>query len=1039
MAVDGYLNFLTKINTKGFENGTDSIAGSLDKLKSQLKGVAAAVGLAFGVKEIVSFSKEAKEAWNVQLEAETKLERIMKNTMGATREQIQATKDWAAELQQIGVIGDEIQLSGLQELSTYVENADSLKTMNVVLNDMLAQQYGLNATAESAVSISTMLGKVLEGQTSALSRYGYSFTEAQEKLLKYGTEEQKVATLAEVVEASVGGMNEALAKTPAGRLKQVSNNMGDVKEQFGQAVTNIQAMFLPALERLSSALAKVASLAVSVSQSLAAAFGVELDNSAAIASNISQSVASQNDLTDAALETAKAQEKSVAGFDEINKLAESSKSSDADSSSGMAAIIPVKPDADENEAVKALNKLSDKLQTLIDPIRIAWDVNSPQLIANAKTALNNIKNLTGSISKSLEEVWTNGSGERFAGNLLILFSDILGIIGDISESLDTAWNDSGRGTALIQSYFDRWNALYGLIHEVADSFRTVWNSGAGVAVLENIFSIITNINNVTSGLRTGFADAWRENDNGIHIFEGVFGILNAVLGTISKIIEDTAEWSRTIDFSPLLESIAELLAAIEPLTANIGEGLEWLYSNVLLPLASMAIEDVVPAFLNTLSAAIKLCNAVIKKIKPLAKWLIDKFLKPIAEWTGGIIVDVLGKFADKLEAIAGIISGDLSFKDVISDLGALEIIFISVASAIGLVLGANAIAGLLAQLPVLLSSILTQTSALIANAAAWAAANIPIIAVTAAIAAVIAIGALLIKHWDDIKEFALGVWDSIQQALWDFFDNVVEIFNDVSEFLSEIWEEITETFSDAWDGIKEIFSKAGDWFSDRWNDIKRVFSAVGTWFGNIFRTAWNNIKSVFAKPGEFFSEVWEGIKSCFSHVTSWFRDTFSKAWQAVKDVFSTGGQIFTGIAESIADVFKGVVNSLIDGINWVIAQPFNAINSALDGIRDVKILKFEPFSWLPSISIPEIPHLAQGTVVPANYGNFLAVLGDNKREAEVVSPISTIKKAVAEAMSENGGNAPKEIVLYTYLFPNSTAFHREVIRIVNSENSRRGG
>lgn len=93
---------------------------------------------------------------------------------------------------------------------------------------------------------------------------------------------------------------------------------------------------------------------------------------------------------------------------------------------------------------------------------------------------------------------------------------------------------------------------------------------------------------------------------------------------------------------------------------------------------------------------------------------------------------------------------------------------------------------------------------------------------------------------------------------------------------------------------------------------------------------------------------------------------------------------------------------------------------------------------LDTIDIPEIPHLAQGTVVPANYGNFLAVLGDNKRETEVVSPLSTIKKAVAEAMAENGGNSPKEIVLYTYLYPNSSAFHREVIKIVNSDKARKG-
>lgn len=285
--------------------------------------------------------------------------------------------------------------------------------------------------------------------------------------------------------------------------------------------------------------------------------------------------------------------------------------------------------------------------------------------------------------------------------------------------------------------------------------------------------------------------------------------------------------------------------------------------------------------------------------------------------------------------------------------------------------------------------------------------------------------------------------DGLFNAISDGIAKIKEIFTKMLETIKKVFSKIDdwfkEKFSAAWDKIKDVFKGIGGWFSDRWDDIKEVFSAVGTWFGNIFQTAWDNIKLVFSNPKEFFDEVWENIKSCFSHVTNWFKTTFSEAWQAVKDVFSAGGKIFDGIVDSISGVFTEVVNSLIDGINWVIAQPFDGINWALGKMRNVEILDWEPFSWLPTIDIPEIPHLAQGTVVPANYGNFLAVLGDNKRETEVVSPLSTIKKAVAEAMAESGGNSPKEIVLYTYLYPNSSAFHREVIKIVNSDKARRGG
>lgn len=204
-----------------------AVATSVDQIKGMIGSLASAV-------------KTLTSAYAVQEEAERKLEQVMRNTMNARDEDIQSIKEFCSAQQQIGVIGDEVQLAGAQEMATYLELKGSLKSMIPVMNDMLAQQYGLNATSENAAQIATMLGKVLQGQTGALSRYGYKFDEAQEKILKYGTESERVATLVEVVSQSVGGMNRQLAQTDSGRMKQLENTIGDVKEQLGALAVKIE-------------------------------------------------------------------------------------------------------------------------------------------------------------------------------------------------------------------------------------------------------------------------------------------------------------------------------------------------------------------------------------------------------------------------------------------------------------------------------------------------------------------------------------------------------------------------------------------------------------------------------------------------------------------------------------------------------------------------------------------------------------------------------------------------------------------------------
>lgn len=199
----------------------DSVSSTIDSLKSVVDDLAG--------------------AYDIQIGAETKLEQVMRNTMGATEEQIQSIKDFCSAQQQIGVVGDEVQLAGAQELATYLELTGSLKRLIPVMNDMLVQQYGLEASGEAAAQIASMLGKVMEGQTGSLSRYGYKFDEAQEKILKYGTETERVAVLVDVVSQSVGGMNQAMAQTEPGKMQQLANNLGDMKEQLGEIAKKAQA------------------------------------------------------------------------------------------------------------------------------------------------------------------------------------------------------------------------------------------------------------------------------------------------------------------------------------------------------------------------------------------------------------------------------------------------------------------------------------------------------------------------------------------------------------------------------------------------------------------------------------------------------------------------------------------------------------------------------------------------------------------------------------------------------------------------------
>ena len=213
-----------------------SLSGVKDKLggiTGKIIGVVTAYASFSGVKKFISDSIQLA---NEQTSAEKRVETTMSNVKGTTLEQIAAIKSYSSELQSLTTIGDEVSITGASQLATFQLQADTIKTLMPALSDLAVAQNGVAVSSEQMQSMANLVGKVMNGSTSALTRYGVVMNDTQSKILKTGTESQKAATLVEVLKQNFGGLAESMAKTPEGRVQQLKNAWGDMQEVVGAKV-----------------------------------------------------------------------------------------------------------------------------------------------------------------------------------------------------------------------------------------------------------------------------------------------------------------------------------------------------------------------------------------------------------------------------------------------------------------------------------------------------------------------------------------------------------------------------------------------------------------------------------------------------------------------------------------------------------------------------------------------------------------------------------------------------------------------------------
>ena len=212
-----------------------------------------------------------------------------------------------------------------------------------------------------------------------------------------------------------------------------------------------------------------------------------------------------------------------------------------------------------------------------------------------------------------------------------------------------------------------------------------------------------------------------------------------------------------------------------------------------------------------------------------------------------------------------------------------------------------------------------------------------------------------------------------------------------------------------------------------------LFGPIGQSLGNFFSGVWETLCNGA-------QAAWEGIQAIFGGIAEWFGSVFRAAWEGVKAVFETGGKIFMGIVDGITNAFKVIVNGIISGINAVVAIPFNAINGFLSFLKSIDILGIKPFDWVSTISVPQIPLLAQGGYASGATG---AIIGE--QGSEVVLPLSQntdnwsglLANALAEKFNEEDYGAGRGIVIENQNFNIDSRLDAENIGHIMMQSIRR--
>lgn len=454
-----------------------------------------------------------------------------------------------------------------------------------------------------------------------------------------------------------------------------------------------------------------------------------------------------------------------------------------------------------------------------------------------------------------------------------------------------AWGKEGKNTIKAAEF--AFSSLGALAKSVGKSFVEVWTNSTGTTMLETMLRIAQNVLKTIGNIAKGFSDAWNKNSVGTQIIQNIADALVIVMQFVEKIAEDTATWAANLNFYPLLESISNLTSTFAPILESIGSVLSGIYTNIILPMLKWVIETGLPTVINLISGLLDFFAQHQSIVEAFGAALIGAF-------AAAKIAGLASKIAGSITTVASFIKG-----------------------LIALMTGSGGIIGGI-------------------KAIATAIGTGGVFAI--AVAAAIAIGVLLYKNWDKIKEVAGAVWSWIKDKTRAFVDGIKSKLSDLAEKIVSIWNGIKSSAKEKWSAI--------------WSTIKEVVKKIVGGIVDKFKSARDKVVDAF-----------EGIKN------------------KVKEIFNKVIGIVNGAIGTVNGAISGIESAFSFG-PWKVPTPFGS-----------KTIGFS--ASFPRV--PTIPYLAKGAVIPPR-SEFLAVLGDQKQGNNIEAPEGLIRKIIRDELGNQQGN-----------------------------------
>lgn len=989
----GTIDLELLLKSEKFKSELNGLQGQANqastKISGALKGIGKAALAAFSVAAVVKFGKACLQVATETINAWIGLNSIL---TGQGKSFSQAQK-FIEEYVSDGLVPLNNAVTAYKNLAARGYSSDQIKkTMTALKNSATFGRQSTYSLGEAVQTASEGLkneNSILvdnAGVTKNVAKMWEDYAKSVGKTTNQLTQQEKInAEVNGILEETKFQMNDAAiyANTYSGKVAQLNFAFTTMKTAIGNVIQPIAKLFIPILTAAANAVTKL----FTAIAGLMSMFGLKADSVetvskglGGVADNADKAANAVKGVGDSAGKTAKQAKKAalqLAGFDEMNKLTDNSSSSSGSGSGGAgggASALAESLDVSTNiqQDTSAFDGMLGKVKELANIFKEGFKVSF------GDTNFDGILSHLSNIKKSLLDIFTDSNVVNSANNLVKTWTYALGqsvgaiarigvniaegLVGSVDGYLQ---KNSERIKKFLISMFDvtaeRFTFVGNFmeaIGKISDVFAGKEAKSIGTSIIEMfanpIMSVYDVINKFITDLTKLLVTPIINNCDLIkQTIQNTLGPISSIFGTLAEIMTalgDKINEIYTTYISPFLENLSIGMSDtfgkflefwntyIVPFLDNVANGFSQLWTEHLSPLM-----DKVGGLIGSIVQAIQaLWNGVLK---PVIDWIIQNVLPklvPVFEALWNTIKTVFGYISD---AIGGIIN---FFKGLID--------FI-----VGVFTGD------------------------------WS------------------------KAWDGIKNIFSGIWNAIKgivQAVWSAIKGIVEtvinvikaiittVFNAIKTIITNIWNGIKTFFTNIWNGIKDMISNVINGIK---NTISNVFNAIKNTITNIWNNivttisnVWNTIKT---KVREGAQGAWNAITSIFGGIANWFRNIFTQAWTAVKNVFSTGGKIFDGIKEGIVNFFKTIVNGIIGAINKIIAVPFNAINGILQKIHDVEVAGFKPFTWIHKFNVPEIPKLAQGGYVKANTPR-LAVVGDNRTQGEIISPVDKMKETFLSALQE---------------------------------------